>query len=524
MSLAGPFGGEGEVAGCRSCRQARQAVAGTVAGKHIGVVPAIAIGGGIALCVDGGDGLVDVHIAERGAGGIAGHVGNGEGVRLAGTFGGEGKGTRIRSCHQARLGVAGAVAGIHIGVIPAIAVGGGIALGGDAGNSLIQQIGMACPGRGIRDFVDRASGQRPCACSETNATGAPGAAACGCRHPGRAAIGRDLDAVVSAQGAGVRAADALAGDVGDEVRAIGTHVSTEPRDGIHHCGGRGDIVHGDGDGLGVRHWPATAGVAQVIGEDGDRVGAVIVDSTAIGQSAQGGIDVAERSGEGHGGGAIAAAGEAQASDAGKGQDAMAGRQVHLAGASIHIGNRYAGNGQVGVVIGRLGAWDRHHRGIVHRRHGDVAGAGAKVVVAEAIIDLEGDGTGRGAGGIAAVAIRHRAQGRLVVGNRRRAGKSQNARGGVIAAGDAVLVGKAQDILAAGKAAADRDAAANETRVVIGDRQGVVDCRGRGILGVGQSRGSAADHRVRVWLMDNKRNADGGAIASEISGQDRDALI
>ena len=300
MGLAATFGVEGEAAAVRSCRKARQSVTGTVAGSHIGVVPAIAIGGGVTLCVDGGDGLVDVHIADGGTGRIAGHVGHGEGVGLAGTFGGGGEGTRFRSCHQARLGVAGAVAGNHIGVVPAIVVRQGNALSGDAGDSLIQQIGKACPGRGIRDFVDRASGQRPCAHTESYTAGAPGAAACGCRHPGRAAIGRYLDALVSAQGAGVRAADALAGDVGDEVRAIGTHVSTEPRDGIHHCGGRGDIVHGDGDGLGVRHWPATAGVAQVIGDDRDRVGAVVVDGAAIGQSAQGGIDVAERSAEGHG--------------------------------------------------------------------------------------------------------------------------------------------------------------------------------------------------------------------------------
>ena len=203
---------------------------------------------------------------------------------------------------------------------------------------------------------------------------------------------------------------------------------------------------------------------------------------------------------------------------------MAGRQVHLAGASIHIGDRYAGNGQVGVVVGGLGPWDRDNRSIVDRRDGDVAGAGAKVVVAEAIIDLEGDGTGGGAGGIAAVVIRHRAQGRLVVGNRRRAGKGQHAGGGVIAAGDAVLVGKPQDILATGKAAADRHAAANETRVVIGDRQGVIDCRGRGILGIGQGRGSAADHRVRVGLMGNERNGEAADVVSEIPGLDLDALI
>src|SRR5438309_1141728 len=87
-------------------------------------------GDGVGLGADRRGGLVDVDAGHGSAGAVAGQVGDGEGVALAGAFRGEGE-RIIGRGQQAGQAVAGTVAAGDVGVVPAIGVGDGVDLGAD---------------------------------------------------------------------------------------------------------------------------------------------------------------------------------------------------------------------------------------------------------------------------------------------------------------------------------------------------------------------------------------------------------
>src|SRR5206468_772551 len=112
-----------------------------------------------------------------------------------------------------------------------------------------------------------------------------------------------------------------------------------------------------------------------------------------------------------------------------------------------------------------------------------------VVGGGAVVDLVADGAGGGGGIVAGVEVGHRAQGGLVLGHGGRTAEGQHAGGGVVAAGDAVLVGEAQDVLAGDEVGGDRDRGAGEVGAVdVRNREGGVDRRGRLVLGVAERAG------------------------------------
>jgi len=96
--------------------------------------------------------------------------------------------------------------------------------------------------------------------------------------------------------------------------------------------------------------------------------------------------------------------------------------------------------------------------------------------------LEYDGTGQRAGVLARVAVPHGAQRGLIVRGGRASAQREHSAGGVIAAGDAELIGEAEHVLGAREAGPDRD---RRARGVAGggDRQRRRDRRGGVVLGV-----------------------------------------
>ena len=119
---------------------------------------------------------------------------------------------------------------------------------------------------------------------------------------------------------------------------------------------------------------------------------------------------------------------------------------------------------------------------LHAGRDDIAG----IVCRGAVVHLVADCPGRCRRVVAAVEVGHRTQGRLVVGHARLAAQGQHAGGAVVAAGDPVLVGEAQHVLAGGKVAADRHRRTSEVGAVgIGCREHRVDRRCGLVLGVTQ---------------------------------------
>src|SRR5262249_58965164 len=72
---------------------------------------------------------------------------------------------------------------------------------------------------------------------------------------------------------------------------------------------------------------AGAGIAEIVGGDGQAGGAVIVGGRGEGEAVEGGVDGGERAGDGDRGGAVAADGEA--GGAGQGEHAVGGRERGL---------------------------------------------------------------------------------------------------------------------------------------------------------------------------------------------------
>ena len=98
-------------------------------------------------------------------------------MRLIETFGCEGEAAACVPGRQAGLAIAGIVDGNHIGLVPAVGVGGGGGMGVDGRRGVVERIGVARAGRGICERVDRPRSQRVYSIHQRYAAGAPGAAA-----------------------------------------------------------------------------------------------------------------------------------------------------------------------------------------------------------------------------------------------------------------------------------------------------------------------------------------------------------
>src|SRR5262249_20599503 len=152
---------------------------------------------------------------------------------------------------------------------------------------------------------------------------------------------------------------------------------------------------------------AGAGVALVVGGDGQVGGAVVVAGRGEGQAVEHGVDVGLAAGEGDRAGAFA--GDRDPGDAGDAEHAVGGgeRDLDARAAGIAVGDRDRGavchaEGQRAVLVhglgGRLGDRRRVVRGldaVAARRSSDLRAAGAGVALV-----VGGDGEVGGAGVVA----------------------------------------------------------------------------------------------------------------------------
>src|SRR5690606_6817911 len=235
------------------------------------------------------------------------------------------------------------------------------------------------------------------------------------------------------------------------------------------------------------------GCAIVDGEaDGAATGAGALAAVAVGDAAQRGLVLGDGGCAGQGqraGGVIPAAGDAIL--VGKAQRVLAIGIVAgdlNGGASdrgvVHIAEREAAiDGHCSAVLGEAGvAGGRgHDRCIVDSGDGDAPGSSR--AGSRAIADREADGARTGAGVVAAVAVGDAAQRGLVLGDGGCAGQGQRAGGGIPAAGDAILVGEAQRVLAIGVVAGDLNGGASDGGVVdITAREAAINGHCSAVLG------------------------------------------
>src|SRR5262249_27453665 len=132
----------------------------------------------------------------------------------------------------------------------------------------------------------------------------------------------DLDA--RAAGIDVSDADGVAVGGRERERAVLAH-GLGGRHGVDRRVVHG--VDGDGDRVDVAESAAGAGVALVVGGDGEVGGAVVVAGRGEGQAVEDGVDVGLAAGEDDGTGAVA--GHGDPGDAGDAEDAVAGGQGDL---------------------------------------------------------------------------------------------------------------------------------------------------------------------------------------------------
>src|SRR5262249_57109092 len=118
-----------------------------------------------------------------------------------------------------------------------------------------------------------------------------------------------------------------------------------------------------------------AGVALVVGGDGEVAVTVVVAGGGEGLSLQDGVPICLAAGEDDGTGAVA--GHGDPGDAGDAEHAVAGgqRHLHARAAGIHVGDADGvavgrAEGQRDVLAHGLGGGHRVHRRVVHRVAGD----------------------------------------------------------------------------------------------------------------------------------------------------------
>ncbi len=141
---------------------------------------------------------------------------------------------------------------------------------------------------------------------------------------------------------------------------------------------------------------------------------------------------------------------------------------------------------------------------------------AAVAVGGAIVDDEAHGAGGRGRIVRRVEVGDAAQRGLVVRHRGATVQGQNTGAGVPAAGDAVLVGEGQCVLAGGEASRDRDGGAGQVGVVhVTHRQAAVHRRRGAVLGVGQRRAGGCDHRGVVDCSDTDVARAGVAVGGTI---------
>src|SRR5262249_42530017 len=217
-----------------------------------------------------------------------------------------------------------------------------------------------------------------------------------------------------ARAAGIHVGDADGVAVGraEGQRAVLAH-GLGGRHGVH--GGVVDGVDGDGDRVDVAESAAGAGVALVVGGDGEVGGVVVVAGRGEGQAVQHSVDVGLAAGEDDGTGAIA--GDRDPGDAGDPEHAVGGGEgdLHARAAGIDVGDRDRvavghAEGQRAVLAHGLGGRHGVHGGVVDGVDGDGDGVGVAERAAGAGVALVVGGDGQVGG---AVVVAGRGEGQAV---------------------------------------------------------------------------------------------------------------
>jgi hypothetical protein len=225
--------------------------------------------------------------------------------------------------------------------------------------------------------------------------------------------------IAHGQGVAIGAGEGQRAVLGQDLGGEGHAVDRNVVDGLDH---EADAVH-------VLERAASAGVAEVVAGNDQRVASVEVGVGRVDQALQGRVEEHQGAGEGDRAGAVAR--HRQTRLLAQGEGAVGDRQVDLERAALRVGvvhrDRVAlrrGEGEGAVLVqdlcrrhavdGRIVHLDHHHRGDRH-----VAGVGA--VVDD---DLDASVAVGGVGGVVLVA--HLAQEVLVVGDRSVARERQDA--------------------------------------------------------------------------------------------------
>ncbi|CAA9537868.1 MAG: hypothetical protein AVDCRST_MAG73-1594 [uncultured Thermomicrobiales bacterium] len=276
-----------------------------------------------------------------------------------------------------------------------------------------------------------------------------------------------------------------AGEEEDPVTGVGADRRRRRAQGLERPGqragaaGRRVVVHEPDDGPGHGH-----GDRRVV-RAGRGGGGVVADAVGEGDVAGGAAGRVEREGAGR----VVDPGDRPARRRGgadaaglDGEDAP-GVRVWVAPPRQQV-RRTVGNGDLEVGEGVVGLGASQGRRVVDGSDRDIPrGDVAQVVGRGAVVDLEGNRPRRRARVLAGIRVRHRAQGRLVVGGRVGAGEGQHAGGGVPAAGDGRRVGEGQHVLAVLVAGGDGHRRAAQVGGIVGDGDRGADGGGRVVLGV-----------------------------------------